>query len=104
MFSDRPAPSEVGGLIVRRDLDNGPEGHQFHFLWLARDGGPFSLSRASFYCSSMALYLAHARTRKSLGSMTRKLSETESRNSDQRLGTFSRRNSSVTSANSRYVG
>jgi hypothetical protein len=55
MFSDRPAPSEVGGLIVRRDLDNGPEGHQFHFLWLARDGGPFSPSRASFSRSSMAL-------------------------------------------------
>ena len=38
------------------------------------------------------LYPAHARTRKSFGSMTRKLSVTESQNSDQRLGTFSRRN------------
>jgi len=35
------------------------------------------------------IYLAHARTRKSFGLMTRKLSVTESQNSGQHLGTFS---------------
>ena len=50
------------------------------------------------------LYLAHARTRKSFGLMTRKLSETESQHSSQFWGTLSRRNVSVASANSRYVG
>ena len=49
------------------------------------------------------VYPAHARTRKSFGLMTRKLSVTESQKLSQFLGTFSRRNVSAASANSRYV-
>ena len=49
------------------------------------------------------VYTAHARTRKSFGLMTRKLSVTESQKLSQFLGTFSRRNVSAASANSRYV-
>ena len=49
------------------------------------------------------LYPVHATTRKSLGDMTRKLSVTESRRSAQRRGTFSRRKSSVASANWAHV-
>ena len=49
------------------------------------------------------LYPVHARTRKSFGLMTRKLSVTESQNCGQLLGTFSRRKASAASANSRYV-
>src|SRR5208282_6199822 len=45
------------------------------------------------------LYSVHVTTRNSLGDMTRKLSVTESRSSAQLRGTFSRRNSSVASAN-----
>ena len=44
-------------------------------------------------------YPVHVTTRKSLGDMTRKLSVTESRSCAQLRGTFSRRNSSVASAN-----
>jgi len=49
------------------------------------------------------VYPVHATTRKSLGDMTRKLSVTESRRSAQRRGTFSRRKSSVASANWAHV-
>ena len=49
---------------------------------------------------SLALiYPVHVTTRKSLGDMTRKLSVTELRSCAQLRGTFSRRNSSVASAN-----
>ena len=56
-----------------------------------------------FLASKSKIYPAHVRTRKSFGLMTRKLSVTESQYSGQHLGTFSRRKSSVASANSRYV-
>jgi len=49
------------------------------------------------------VYPVHATTRKSLGDMTRKLSVTESRRSAQLRGTFSRRKSSVASANWAHV-
>jgi len=45
------------------------------------------------------VYFVHVITRKLLGDMTRKLSVTESRNRAQFLGTLSRRNPSVASAN-----
>ena len=45
------------------------------------------------------IYPVHVTTRKSLGDMTRKLSVTELRSCAQLRGTFSRRNSSVASAN-----
>ena len=49
------------------------------------------------------LYSGHARTRKSFGLMTRKLSVTELQDFGHHLGLFLRRKSSATSANSRYV-
>jgi len=49
------------------------------------------------------LYPVHVITRKSLGEMTRKLSVTESHSPAQFLGTVSRRNPRVASANSRHV-
>ena len=49
------------------------------------------------------VYSVHATTRKSLGDMTRKLSLTESHRLTQFRGTFSRRNSSVASANWAHV-
>ena len=61
------------------------------------------VEKASDNTIGRTLYPVHARTRKSFGLMTRKLSLTESQNSGQRLGTFLRRKSSVASANSRYV-
>src|ERR1700722_1628785 len=51
----------------------------------------------------IALYPAHPRSRKSLGEIIRKLSVTESQNSAHLLGTSSRRNSRVVSANSPQV-
>ena len=45
------------------------------------------------------IYPVHVTTRKSFGSMTRKLSVTESQKSAQLRGTFSRRKSSAASAN-----
>jgi light-regulated signal transduction histidine kinase (bacteriophytochrome) len=57
----------------------------------------------SVEADKLQLYPAHARTRKSFGFMTRKLSVTESQNSGQHFGTFLRRKSSAASANSRYV-
>jgi hypothetical protein len=51
----------------------------------------------------LIIYPVDARTRKTVGSMTRKLSVTESLNSGQHSETFSRRNSSSASANSLYV-
>src|SRR5271157_4919694 len=60
-------------------------------------------NRWEFQRRYFLLYPGHARTRKSFGLMTRKLSVTELQNSGQRLGTFLRRKSSATSANSRYV-
>ena len=60
-------------------------------------------SLAGDYFDRAAGFLRHARSRKSFGLMTRKLSVTELQNSGQRLGTFLRRKSSATSANSRYV-
>jgi hypothetical protein len=61
-----------------------------------------SLSEARTYFvpnDRRTLYPVHATTRKSLGDMTRKLSVTESQRSAQLRGTFSRRKSSVASAN-----
>ena len=49
------------------------------------------------------LYPAHVRTRKSLGDMTRKLSETSSHSVLQFFGTFSFKNPSIVSQNSLYV-
>ena len=65
----------------------------------ATDVGVLQLSRDT---QIYELYLDHFKTRKSLGSMTRKLSVTESRNSDHRTGTVSLRNSRTSSANSLY--
>ena len=48
------------------------------------------------------LYIDHFKVRKSLGSTTRKLSLTESRNSDHRIGTVYLRNSRTSSANFLY--
>ena len=49
------------------------------------------------------VYPVHPRSRKSLGEIIRKLSVTESQNSAHLLGTWSRRNSRVVSANSPQV-
>jgi hypothetical protein len=66
-------------------------------------GGFLRTARTVSALRLIAVYSAHVRTRKSFGLMTRKLSVTESQNCGQFLGTFSRRKSSVASANSRYV-
>ena len=52
-----------------------------------------------FYHPERMVYRVHVMTRKFFGNMTRKLSLTESRNQAQFLGTLSRRNTSVGSAN-----
>ena len=49
------------------------------------------------------LYLVHAKTRKVLGSMIRKLSVTNAQKSAQRAGTFSRRNPRTASAKTRKL-
>ena len=49
------------------------------------------------------IYPVHARTRKSFGLMTGKLSVIESHNSNQFCGTFSRKKVSTSAANSRDV-
>src|ERR1700679_3979242 len=51
----------------------------------------------------LQIYRAHPRSRKSLGEIIRKLSVTESQDSAHLLGTSSRRNSRVVSANSPQV-
>ena len=56
-----------------------------------------------FRRNSWNIYPVHVRTRKSFGSMTRKLSVTELRSSGQRLGTCSRRKVRTVSANSRWL-
>ena len=53
--------------------------------------------------SARNVYPVHPRSRKSLGEIIRKLSVTESQNSAHLLGTSSRRNSRVVSANSPQV-
>ena len=52
---------------------------------------------------SVVVIAVHVITRKSLGEMTRKLSVTESHSFAQFLGTVSRRNLKVASANSRQL-
>ena len=52
-----------------------------------------------FRIAALQVYPVHVTTRKSLGDITRKLSVTELRSCAQLRGTFSRRNSSVASAN-----
>lgn len=73
-----------------------------YILGLGLDGGVCQPVVQKFR-RALKLYPVQARTRKSFGFMTRKLSVTESQNSGQHLGTFLRRKSSAASANSRYV-
>ncbi len=69
-------------------------------LWWLPFFSSHSWSRIFFY---MILYPVHARTRKSFGSMTRKLSVTELQNSCQFCGTSLRRKLSTSPANSLEV-
>src|SRR5208282_6653925 len=66
---------------------------------LGRKAVSFTLFDPERPDAALHLYSVHVTTRNSLGDMTRKLSVTESRSSAQLRGTFSRRNSSVASAN-----
>ena len=56
-----------------------------------------------FFANATVLYPVHVTIRKSFGLMTRKLSVTKSRHLRQFLGTFSRKKSSVASANCPHV-
>ena len=66
--------------------------------WALKDNKTLADLRSD-YMEKMEIYPVHVTTRKSLGLMMRKLSVTESQKSAQFRGTFSRRKSSVASAN-----
>jgi hypothetical protein len=77
---------------------------RLRFLWECSQGPePDASGYKGFFYHFLDIYPVHVRTRKSFGSMTRKLSVTESRSSGQRLGTCSRRKVRTASANFRWL-
>ena len=87
-----PIGAGNGGKVYAAALS--PDGR-----WLAAGGWDTSYEKTNTF----SLYPVHPRSRKSLGEIIRKLSVTESQNSAHLLGTSSRRNSRVVSANSPQV-
>ena len=102
-----PAAPAFSGSAVRSDGRQGNVG-KLHQDWQTDFAGNGAIVRKDphhlgfeFPVAAFVIYPVHARSRKTFGSMTRKLSVTESRNSGQRLGTCSRRKVRTASAKSR---